>query len=119
VHAAASRLLDEFEYMWRKANGKLDGDMQRKAAHNCSFCQGEMCMLCGDKCLRFDAVTYGCDCCGEKIRRGMQFYRNGAGNRWCYKCVHACLCCTCILSCDVAPASMLVEGPPPPPPLVL
>ncbi len=136
VHAAAARLLDDFELMWRKANGKLDGDMQRRAAHNCSFCQGEMCMLCGDKCLRcvcpgrvapyparravglqacalqgfsvckgapppartsrvcphrwprrFDAVTYGCDCCGEKIRRGMQFYRNGAGNRWCAKCV--------------------------------
>ena len=87
VHAAAARMLDDFEFMWRKANGKLDGDLQRKAAHECSFCQGEMCALCGDKCLRFDAVAYGCDCCGDKIRRGMHFYRNGAGNRWCIKCV--------------------------------
>ena len=87
VHLAAARMLEEYESTVKKLSGKHDADKAKKAAHACSFCQGESCGLCGDKCLLFDPVVYVCDCCGDRIRRSTVFYRSGSGNRWCAKCV--------------------------------
>ena len=61
VHVAASRLKDEFLLDFKRLTAKRDHDARRKDAHACGFCQGQLCRLCGDKCLRFDPNNLHCD----------------------------------------------------------
>lgn len=87
VHGAAERLKNEFIVEYNRLTSKGDLDVKRKEAHSCGFCQGQMCRLCGDKCLRFDPPVMSCDCCMERIKRGDTYYRAPSGQRWCARCV--------------------------------
>lgn len=92
VHISATRLLEEFESSFYRLTVKSESDLARKEAHSCSFCQGQACALCGDKCLKFDPPVLSCDHCGERIRRGSHFFRAPTGQRWCPKCVGSGVC---------------------------
>ena len=82
MHVAAARLRDEFVLEFKRLTTKTETDVKRKDLHNCGFCQGQMCRLCLDKCLRFDPNNLVCDCCMEKIKRGEHYYRAPSGQRW-------------------------------------
>jgi hypothetical protein len=87
VYNAAWRLKDEFSADYSRLTNKTEGEAKRKDAHKCGFCHGQMCKLCGDKCLRFDPPIMSCDCCMERIKRGDVYYRAPSGQRWCARCV--------------------------------
>jgi hypothetical protein len=87
VYNAAWRLKDEFSADYSRLTNKTEGEARRKDAHKCGFCHGQMCKLCGDKCLRFDPPIMSCDCCMERIKRGDVYYRAPSGQRWCARCV--------------------------------
>eukprot|EP01138_Halocafeteria_seosinensis_P008764 gb/GECG01008958.1/.p1 GENE.gb/GECG01008958.1/~~gb/GECG01008958.1/.p1 ORF type:complete len:1563 (+),score=226.99 gb/GECG01008958.1/:1-4689(+) len=88
VHSAASRLLDEWRHSLKRIEAKRQTEDSRKQVHECHFCQGQICVVCGDKCLRFDPPTLYCDCCGEKIKRSDSYYRSKIGHRWCMRCIN-------------------------------
>ena len=88
VHSAASRLLEEWRQSLKRIEAKRATEENRKEVHECHFCQGQVCVVCGDKCLRFDPPTLYCDCCGEKIKRSDSYYRNKIGHRWCLRCIN-------------------------------
>lgn len=92
VHAAAARLREEFDGAFYRLTVKSESELARRAAHSCSFCQGQACALCGDKCLKFDPPVLFCDHCGERMRRGAHYFRAPTGQRWCTRCVSSGSC---------------------------
>ena len=87
VHLAARRLKEEFATSLQRLHARVTAEEERRRAHSCSFCQGQRCVICGCKCLRFDPPVLHCDCCGDKVKRGAAYYRNAAGARWCMRCI--------------------------------
>lgn len=87
VHLAAKALLGEFNAAVERIDNKASADAKRRKAHYCEFCHGEVCAICGEKCLRFDPPLISCDCCGDRIKRGDTYYRNTRSQRWCVRCV--------------------------------
>ncbi|CAM9233171.1 unnamed protein product, partial [Phaeothamnion confervicola] len=91
VHQAAKMLLTEFESEYGKLTARLERDSQRRSEHDCSLCQGQTCMLCGDKCLRLEPPVLICHGqCNQRIKRDGMFYITRDGSRlWCQKCYQA------------------------------
>lgn len=87
VHIAAKKLKEDYLAKVQAIAVKESAEEKKKGGHNCGFCQGQQCALCGDKCLRFDADVISCDCCFDKIKRGESYFRASTGQRWCEKCI--------------------------------
>mmetsp|Transcript_6370 Transcript_6370/g.8973 ORF Transcript_6370/g.8973 Transcript_6370/m.8973 type:complete len:1310 (+) Transcript_6370:347-4276(+) len=88
VHCAAVEMLKDFESELEKSVSKAQRATQRVDEHACGLCQGKQCVLCGEKCLTFEApALVCCGPCGQKIRRDQFYHVTRDGSRlWCHKC---------------------------------
>ena len=90
VHIAAKVLKQEFDADVAALEEKFHKDLDRKAAHSssCKLCLGEMCVLCGEKCLKFEPPVLVCHgTCVTRIKRNALYYVTSDGVMlWCQKC---------------------------------
>ena len=90
VHQAAKIMKTEFEADVAQLEEKFHKDIDRKASHSssCKLCLGEMCVLCGEKCLRFEPPVLVCHgTCMSRIKKNAIYYVTSDGIMlWCQKC---------------------------------
>lgn len=89
VHRVAKELLVEFEEEVKSLEEKCARDMERKSNHKCGLCSGSLCVLCGEKCLKFETPTLFCHAatCGQRIKKHSVFFISPDGTLiWCQKC---------------------------------
>ena len=81
--------------MSRDFDGDLERALERCARqsqathdHDCGLCTGKQCVLCGDKCLTFEAPALMCSGpCAQRVRRDQHYHVTRDGSRlWCHKC---------------------------------
>eukprot|EP00968_Pinguiococcus_pyrenoidosus_P023976 scaffold4148_cov240-Pinguiococcus_pyrenoidosus.AAC.6 len=67
---------------------KMDKEDGRRAKHECPHCQGQTCVVCGEKCLKFEPAVLICQgACGQRIKKGQIYYIAPDGARlWCRRC---------------------------------
>ena len=89
VHNSAKFMLQELKGVEVKAlNEKFRKDQLKKEDHDCTHCNGNTCMLCGEKCLKFDTPVQICaGTCRQKIKKNSIFYiTSDATLTWCQRC---------------------------------
>lgn len=88
VHQLASRMSKIFEYELKKVVVRLKNCDKQLNDHICELCNGRMCYLCGDKCLKYCPPVIYCDGpCMQRILRNSYYYTvKGKKGRWCVKC---------------------------------
>ena len=55
---------------YSKQVGKLDEGWAKSLSHSCQLCQGQTCILCGDKCLKLEPPVIICQHCNKRVVRG-------------------------------------------------
>ena len=64
--------------------------LERKATHpsSCKMCGGEVCALCGERCLKFEPPVLVCHgSCMQRVKRNSVYYVTSDGLMlWCQKC---------------------------------
>lgn len=58
---------------YSKQIGKLDEGWAKSLNHACQLCQGQTCVLCGDKCLKLEPPVIICHHCNKRVVRGGEF----------------------------------------------
>ena len=75
VHAAAMEMSRDFDADLERALERCARTSQATHEHWCGLCQGKQCVLCGDKCLPFEAPALICSGpCGQRVRRDGQYH---------------------------------------------
>ena len=70
-------------------SGNSVGFGSLSAQHRCTQCEGDLCLLCGEKCQRLEQPVLFCSSpnCSAKIKRGSIYYITSDGMvMWCQKC---------------------------------
>ena len=88
VHAAAVAMSRDFDADLERALERCARQSQATHDHECGLCAGKQCVLCGDKCLTFEAPALICSGpCGQRVRRDQHYHVTRDGSRlWCHKC---------------------------------
>lgn len=93
VHQLAKAIKADFDQDVVQLDERFQKDVDRKAHHSssCKLCQGEMCNLCGEKCLKFEPPVLVCHgSCMQRIKRNAIYYVTSDGIMlWCQKCYTA------------------------------
>ena len=91
VYEIAKFISDELEAELQTRLEHYAKDYERRRSHTCSLCQGACCVLCGEKCLKFEPLVLVCfGSCGQRIKRNSTYYVSVDGARhWCQKCYSA------------------------------
>jgi hypothetical protein len=75
VHMAAVEMSRDFDADLERALERCARTSQATHEHWCGLCQGKQCVLCGDKCLPFEAPALICSGpCGQRVRRDSQYH---------------------------------------------
>lgn len=59
---------------YSKQMGRLDEGWAKSLSHACQLCQGQTCVLCGDKCLKLEPPVIICHHCNKRVVRGGEFF---------------------------------------------
>jgi len=88
VHQCAKQLNNEFQEDLKSLRERLNKEEERKAHHTCGTCLGSSCVLCGEKCLKFEPAILVCyGTCSQRIKRNATYYVALDGAMlWCQKC---------------------------------
>lgn len=89
VGQVAKEILQEFESEVSSLHDKVLKDCAKKNNHQCNLCCGSLCLLCGEKCLKFDNPVLYCHApsCGQKIKKNSVYFITKDGLMlWCQKC---------------------------------
>jgi hypothetical protein len=92
VAKVAAELLAEFENEIKLLQDKCSKECTKRVGHNCAPCSGSICLLCGERCLRFETPILFCNGtnCGQKIKKGAMYFIAPEGLViWCQKCYSA------------------------------
>lgn len=93
ITKVAKDILEEFESEVRPLQDRCFKDYCKRHQHKCGGCKGSLCLLCGEKCLKFENSNLFCQGsnCGQKIRRNAVYFISADGaSIYCQKC-HASL----------------------------
>ena len=92
IHQIAKKMKEDFEGELIVMDEKIVKDNDRKLAHSCTSCQGNTCLLCGEKCVRFETPVMVCHgSCMQRVKRNSIYYVTSDGiMAWCQRC-HAAL----------------------------
>ena len=85
----AQGLLEEFEGELRLLKEKCSREYHKRNQHKCELCPKNPCVLCGEKCLKFETPILFCSGsnCGQKIRRNTAYFISSDGTFvYCQKC---------------------------------
>eukprot|EP01038_Epipyxis_sp_PR26KG_P007672 gene7672-10441_t len=88
IHQLSIALKNEFMVEQQNLEDRYCKELDRKANHSCSLCAGSTCVLCGEKCLKFEPPVLVCfgTCC-QRIKKGSVYYIAIDGAmQWCQKC---------------------------------
>jgi hypothetical protein len=89
IAKVALELLEEFDNEAKLLFERCAKDASKKVSHSCSSCTGATCLLCGDKCLKFETPILFCHGtnCAQKIKKGSIYFITPCGSMiWCQKC---------------------------------
>lgn len=88
IYDIAKLLKQEFESDVVSIFDKYSKDHEKKNNHYCNFCFGAVCLLCGEKCLKFETPVLICQgSCNQRIKKNSVFYASPDGSyHWCQRC---------------------------------
>lgn len=89
ISRIAKELLDEFEEEMKVLEEKSSREVDRRSQHKCTLCSGSLCLLCGEKCLKFETPSLFCyaSSCGQRIKKNAVYFISSDGTLiWCQKC---------------------------------
>lgn len=88
INQLANKMSKIFEYELKRIVVRLKTNDKQLTEHSCELCEGKICFLCGDKCLKYCPPVIYCDGpCMQRILRNSYYYTvTGKKGRWCVKC---------------------------------
>jgi hypothetical protein len=88
VAGAARALLKETKVEMEGVYDRVSKEISRKTQHECSLCVGATCVLCKEKCLKFEPPVMLCQgSCGQRIKRNSMYFISMDGSKhYCQKC---------------------------------